>query len=348
MIRLAIGLVAVLVGCDPSGMIGADPPGPTPEPAPPPFVVCVNEFVASNGSGPADEAGERDDWIELHNPSTEAVSLAGWTISDDPEELDRHVFADGVTIDAGGFLLLWADDQPEQGPHHLGFGLDRAGGSILLRDDLGRGSTIHHGALGADRAAARATDCCEGEGCFESVVGGTPGRSNEGPDAGPAILLERGSTWRYLDTGEEPDGWKGLDFDDSGWAEGLAPLGFGDEHIATVLAAPATPVRLRATFAALPEQGIAPLSLRLLRDAGAVVYLNGVEIDRANLLVGPVGPTTWATRAVEGQEETLYFPVDVDPDLLLQGANQLAVELVPGGDGSDLGFDLELAERGPG
>lgn len=346
-LALAAGLAAALVGCDPAATIGSGPAGPTPPPeGPPPLQVCINEFVASNGSGPTDEAGDFDDWIELHNPSTQAVSLEGWTISDDGEELDRHEFEDTVAIEAGGFLLLWADSALDQGPHHLGFGLDRAGGTVALRDAWGQGSTVHYGPLGADRAAARISDCCAGEGCFESVVIGTPGRSNESTGAGEEILLERGSTWRYLDTGVEPGtDWKGIDFDDSDWSTGAAPLGSGDEYIVSVLAAAELPVRLRATFMAPPDGGTGSPGLRLLRDGGVVIYLNGLEVTRVLLPIGPVGPTSWGSRSVDGQEETVYFPQELDPDALLDGSNQLAVELVPGGDGTDLGFDLEVFRR---
>ena len=341
-VAAALTLCAALAGCDATGMVDSGGAAPTPTPEPSPFVVCINEFVASNGSGPVDEAGDRDDWIELHNPSTDPISLRGWTISDDPEEPSRHRFGAGLVIEAGGFVLLWADGQVEQGEDHLAFALDRAGGALSIRDAHGQGSTIHYGPLGADRAAARSSDCCSGEGCFELVVGGTPGRSNETTAATDEVLLERGATWRYLDTGVDSGiDWKSSGFDDSGWAVGAAPFGYGDEHIVSTLDGGERPIWLRASFDVGPDGGGSP-NLRLLRDGGVVVHLNGQEVARALLLLGPVGPDSWATRAVDGQEETLYFPVELDPTLLVDGANQLAVELVPGGDGSDLGFDLEL------
>ena len=42
-------------------------------------------------------------------------------------------------------------------------------------------------------------------------------------------LIERGAVWKYLDDGsDQGTAWRGTGFDDSGWAEGPAELGYGD------------------------------------------------------------------------------------------------------------------------
>src|SRR5215218_4570479 len=55
-------------------------------------VVVINEFVAINDSGLTDSFGERSDWIELHNPGTDPVSLLGWKLTDDPNDSTPWVF----------------------------------------------------------------------------------------------------------------------------------------------------------------------------------------------------------------------------------------------------------------
>ncbi len=41
------------------------------------------------------------------------------------------------------------------------------------------------------------------------------------------VLVDRGSTWKYLDNGsDQGTTWKEADFDDSAWKEGAAPLGY--------------------------------------------------------------------------------------------------------------------------
>src|SRR6185436_14862427 len=47
-------------------------------------------------------------------------------------------------------------------------------------------------------------------------------------------LVPSGSVWRYLDNGsDQGTAWRNLNFDDSSWAAGLAPLGYGDGDEAT-------------------------------------------------------------------------------------------------------------------
>lgn len=78
--------------------------------------VVINEFVASNRAGLADEDGLRADWIELRNTGTTTVDLGGWSLSDDPATPRRWSFASGVTLAPGGHLLVWASgkDRPGQ------------------------------------------------------------------------------------------------------------------------------------------------------------------------------------------------------------------------------------------
>ena len=61
--------------------------------------VVINEISASNQSIMADNEGEFDDWIELYNNSNEAISLAGYALSDDLLERTKWVFPN-ITIDA--------------------------------------------------------------------------------------------------------------------------------------------------------------------------------------------------------------------------------------------------------
>lgn len=119
-------------------------------------------------------------------------------------------------------------------------------------------------------------------------------------DAGAAqTLVAAGSTWKYLaDGSNQGTAWSQPGFDDSTWVSGPAPLGFGDPHIITSLPGGFVTYYFRHTFAVADASSIAGLTLRLLRDDGAVVYLNGVEVYRSNMPPGPVGFSTLALTAV--------------------------------------------------
>lgn len=67
----------------------------------------ISEFMAENQTVLADQDGEFSDWIELYNPDGAAVSLKGWSLTDDSARVKRWVFPD-VTIPPGGRLVVFA------------------------------------------------------------------------------------------------------------------------------------------------------------------------------------------------------------------------------------------------
>lgn len=99
--------------------------------APPLF---INEFMASNSNTLTDpvEPTEFPDWIELYNAGETAVNLNGYYLSDDPANLTKSLITQTLTVPAGGFLLIYADSDPFQGPDHTNFGLSTNGESVLL------------------------------------------------------------------------------------------------------------------------------------------------------------------------------------------------------------------------
>ena len=95
----------------------------------------INEWMASNNSFLADNAGEFDDWIEIHNSGPTALDLGGFYLTDDPMDLTKWEVPDvgaAVTCAAGGYLLFWADGDIDQGANHADFKLSASGESILL------------------------------------------------------------------------------------------------------------------------------------------------------------------------------------------------------------------------
>ena len=81
-----------------------------------------------------DEPGEFPDWIEIHNVGAVPIDLGGLYLTDDLADQAKFRIADGLVVPAGGFMLFYADDDPEQGPFHTSFRLGRNGDSIGLFD----------------------------------------------------------------------------------------------------------------------------------------------------------------------------------------------------------------------
>ncbi|NCA87211.1 MAG: hypothetical protein EOM83_16900 [Clostridia bacterium] len=95
--------------------------------------LVINEFMADNASTVTDQDGEYDDWIELYNNGTTAISLTGYYLSDDASEPDLWSFPD-TSITAGGYLIVWADKDEDQEGLHADLKLSKSGETILLSD----------------------------------------------------------------------------------------------------------------------------------------------------------------------------------------------------------------------
>jgi hypothetical protein len=138
--------------------------------------VYINEFMPSNASTVQDEGGAFPDWIELYNDGDEVVELAGWTITDDLDEPGKHAFDASLSIEPGGFLVLYADDDEEEGPLHVGFSLLAEGESIGLYDAGGSAvDELNFGTVGTDLSMARVPD---GSSVWEVTDAHTAGASN--------------------------------------------------------------------------------------------------------------------------------------------------------------------------
>ncbi|MBE3069108.1 MAG: lamin tail domain-containing protein, partial [Planctomycetes bacterium] len=94
----------------------------------------ITEFLAENSGGFEDQFGRSPDWIEIYNPTTDAVNLLGWHLTDDLADLDQWTFPD-VTILPGEYMVVFASGDnlrdPSQ-PLHTNFGLSKNGDSLAL------------------------------------------------------------------------------------------------------------------------------------------------------------------------------------------------------------------------
>jgi hypothetical protein len=122
---------------------------------------------------------EFPDWIELYNAGSTPLDMGGMYLTDDLTNPTRFRIPDGLTIPAGGFVLFYADDDPEQGPFHTNFRLSRSGESVGLFDEDGTGNqpvdTCTFGAQVANASQRRYPDGGEDWGIFYLY---TPNRTN--------------------------------------------------------------------------------------------------------------------------------------------------------------------------
>jgi uncharacterized repeat protein (TIGR01451 family) len=160
----------------------------------------------------------------------------------------------------------------------------------------------------------------------------------------PTLLIASGTPWKYLDDGsDQVAAWKNSGFNDSAWSSGPSPLGFGQAGLTTTVGGPGVAITyyFRRGFQVNNAAGFTSLAVRLRRDDGALVYLNGTEIFRSNMPPGPVGYQTVAMSAPD--DGAGWHTNGVNPSLLVNGVNIVAVEIHQNAlASSDLVFDLEL------
>ena len=72
--------------------------------------VIINEYSCSNMTGVTDAYGEREDWVELHNPTATAVDLTGYFLSNKSTNLFKWVIPSG-TIPANGFKMVFCSNR---------------------------------------------------------------------------------------------------------------------------------------------------------------------------------------------------------------------------------------------
>jgi probable HAF family extracellular repeat protein len=173
-----------------------------------------------------------------------------------------------------------------------------------------------------------------------------------------SYLVPRQAVWRYWDNGTSPGAeWRELDFDDSTWQEGAAPLGYGEGDEQTVIyCGPTAPAcnddnlataYFRREFDVSDPSAIDELRLTMVRDDAVAAYVNGVEVFRdTNLAANADFSTYTVPHPVENVSTTISIPTTH----LLSGRNVLALEVHQADPNiflssiDDLSFDARLVE----
>ena len=103
--------------------------------------LIINEFLTSNDACCPDNFGDYDDWVEFYNDSNESIDIGGMYFTDTPDDDSPYLIPttdpSSTIIQPGGYLLLWCDDDQEQGPLHVSKKLSKGGESIVLIDKDG-------------------------------------------------------------------------------------------------------------------------------------------------------------------------------------------------------------------
>jgi hypothetical protein len=303
----------------------------------------ITEFVASNDDGLLDYDGAASDWLEIYNSGDAAVDLSGMHLTDTPGNLTRWTVPNGVSLEGGGYLLVFASSKNTVKPNgelHTNFALS-AGGEFLALVDT-NGTTI------LDQYTP------EFPGQFEDISYGRA-MANSGS---PTTLLVSGANVKALlpTDGSLGAHWRDVDFDDAAWPIS-GPTGLGYENnpldainytslIQTPLASGTRGAYVRIKFNLASLDDIGRLTLRMKYDDGFAAYINGVPVAQANV------PETlqWDSSASATHDDAasiLFEDFDASEAIrsLRVGENVLAIHALNQPGGSDMLLVPELVAQ---
>lgn len=167
--------------------------------------------------------------------------------------------------------------------------------------------------------------------------------AKQSSDQNPLALA---SLWKYKDDGSDQNtAWRASGFNDSGWATGSAPLGYGTAGVVTAVSyggnasAKFPTTYFRKTINIANPSQFFGYKCTLVKDDGVVIYLNGNEVFRDGVPANQ-DYTTFANKTT-GNPETIIFGIPASA--FVSGANTIAVEAhQASASSSDIYFDLQM------
>lgn len=302
-------------------------------------IAALDEFLWENGTATSTVQVTRVGSItgELEVPLATSGAAAGG--------VDYSGVPSSVTIPAGqssvGFVISVIDDSLEEGRESI-FVTPIGSGLFSVGEDGVAAVTILDDENVNVEIPDAGTNFTVTVGAVTNLAGQTRWREE---------FVEAGDYWKFDDQGAEPAvGWKGLPYADGVWQEALAKFGYGDNDETTTVSYGGVDNQkhittyFRRRFYLDDPADYSALTTSLLVDDGAVIYLNGNEVERINIEEGiTVNYSTTAEDTVGGDDEETFFDWPLDPSDLVAGENVIAVEVHQRSQSSsDLGFDLAL------
>ncbi len=97
----------------------------------------ITEIMASNGVSLEDAFGRSPDWVEIHNPTKEPISLEGLCVSDKKDELERYTFPAGAVIAPDEYIIVFASGSKKDiaDEYHTSFKFSASGEAAYLSKD---------------------------------------------------------------------------------------------------------------------------------------------------------------------------------------------------------------------
>lgn len=304
---------------------------------------------------PADETSA-EEFIELFNPGANAIDLSNWALTD----AVRFTIPAGTILGAGDYLVIAEDPATITSVYGVAAigpwdgSLNNDGEEIDLRDSSGNimdqvdyssGFPWPSGARGGGGSIELLNPALDNDlGASWRTAGSTVDIAPE-----TDYISAADSQWRYRKGTSEAsnpvDAWRQIVFSENGsWSTAQTPIGYSDGDDNTVLAdmqGSYSSVFMRREFTINPLEIPQNLRLRLYVDDGAIVWINGQEVQRAHVGAGQLAFNATASNHEAEWEE---FILSGASNYLVGGTNVIAVQGFNGTLGSsDFSLDATLS-----
>ncbi|MDP6929874.1 MAG: lamin tail domain-containing protein, partial [Planctomycetota bacterium] len=244
----------------------------------------ITEFMASNSSGLLDQDGEPSDWIELHNPRSSDLDLAGWHLTDDKNLPTKWTFPKTILV-AGSHLVVFASakDRRVGGKElHTNFSLAAEGEYLALYTPGGQRVAAEF----APKFPPQLVDISYGSpsGNLEPLKADVPCQATVPTNN------SLGQLWTQLNW--QPKNWL-AGRTGAGYSRNLPYGSYNKLDLDSVMYGRNTSAYLRVPFQVTGARTLGLLELTIFYNDGFVAYLNGTEIARSNAPAKPV----WNSKA---------------------------------------------------
>jgi len=285
--------------------------------------LVISEFMASNDKKLDDEDDESSDWVEIHNPTEEAINLGGWYLTDSATNPDKWEFP-ALELGRDEYRIVFASGKNRRDPDselHTNFELGAGGDFLaLVYPD---GQTIAHG-FG------------EYPPQFVDISYGLS--DNAGLSIDTVLIPEYSGAKALIPTDNTLGvSWTAVGFNDDGWESGTTGVGydFGGDYnyllnlnVSDMRYVNET-VYVRIPFEIIEAEDFDRLTLYMKRDDGFATYLNGSLLPEASALAD-VANLSWDSGATgncsdAAAHEFEEHDITKYKNLLRVGENVLAI-----------------------
>lgn len=143
------------------------------------------------------------------------------------------------------------------------------------------------------------------------------------------LVFDEGSNWRYWSSSTNPGAtWNTVGFNDDSWAIGTGHMGFGNGDEQTLLTSGLISYYFRKKVSVDDADQLQDIYMHVVHDEGAIIYINGVEAARSEMMpLGTISHTTAARQTINDDLENSFFTYKIDKSYFVTGENTIAISV---------------------